>query len=107
MSPLRVRRRLRRSHRRLFMILALLGVTGAFVLHHDVPMDMHDMPMGAVCVAVLAIGATAAIGIALVTRPGPWRTSAAWAPTTSRPAEPRGVPARAGPLHLQLLVIRR
>jgi 4-amino-4-deoxy-L-arabinose transferase-like glycosyltransferase len=69
MTPPRLGRALRRSHRRLLVLLATLTIVTALAVHHDVPMDMPDMSSGAVCLAILAVGATVALGAAMVVRP--------------------------------------
>jgi hypothetical protein len=107
MSPLHLRRILRRSHRRVLVLLALLSVTGAFVVHHDMPMDMHGMSAGVACVAILAVGAVVAIGAAVTLLPRPWSLPTDLMSRHDRTVAPRSVPTRAGPLHLRLLVIRR
>jgi hypothetical protein len=83
MTPPRLGRALRRSHRRLLVLLATLTIVTAFAVHHDVPMDLHDMSSGAVCLAMLAVGATVALGAAMVVRPA------------ARPAGERGLAAPA------------
>ncbi len=103
---IRIRRLLRRSRRRLTLAVIVVAATGLVALHHGVPMDMHEMPAAAVCLAVL--GACAAVakaaGSLLVPRlalPVDWLVPVVWL------SEPRSVPARAGPLYLRLAVLRR
>lgn len=108
LSSLSIRRALRRSHRRVLLLLALTGVTAILVAHHDVPMDMHDMSAGAVCVAILAVSAGIAVAAVAVLAPRSWIRPVDARPRRNRAVAPRSVPTRAGPLlHLQLLVIRR
>jgi hypothetical protein len=106
LSPLSIRRTLRRSQRRALLLIALTGVTAVLVAHHDIPMDMHAMSAGAVCVAILAVGTGLAMATAVAAAPRFW-ARAVDAVARSRAVSPRTVPTRAGPLHLQLLVIRR
>jgi hypothetical protein len=105
-SVIHVRRLLRRSRRHLTLALVLAATTGLLALHHGVPMDMHEMPAAAVCVAVLGAGvAVASAAGALVARrlalPLDWLLPVLWL------TEPQGAPARAGPLYLRLAVLRR
>lgn len=107
MSPLRLRRALRRSRHRLAMLVVLACLSGAVAVHHGMPSGMHAMPGQAICLAMLAAGALLAIGAVLVTRradrsrPVGVRTPRALVALT-----PRSVPARAGPLYLRLAVLR-
>jgi hypothetical protein len=105
-SAIHLRRLLRRTRRRLGLVMALLAITGLVAMHHGVPMDMDAMPAAAVCLAVLGVGvavaATAAVGFrARRAFPADWLIPASW------PTGPRSVPARAGPLYLRLAVLRR
>jgi hypothetical protein len=105
-SVIHARRLLCRSRRRLTLAAVLVATASLVALHHGVPMDMHEMPAAAVCLAVLGAGvavATAA-GALFVLRhalPVDWLLPVAWL------TEPRSVPARAGPLYLRLAVLRR
>jgi hypothetical protein len=105
-SVIRIRRLLRRSRRRLTLAVLVVAATGSVALHHGVPMQMHEMPAAAVCLAVLGAGVAVAkaAGALLVRRlalPVDWLVPVVWL------AEPRSVPARAGPLYLRLAVLRR
>jgi len=106
MSAIRLRAALRRSRRKLVVALAVIGLAGAVAAHHDAPIDMHAVPAGAMCFAIV-VGAALAVGAAAAS----WRRI--WAPlvacgsqrewTTPR----RRPPARAGPLYLRLQTLRR
>lgn len=109
MSPVTIRRFLRRRGRR-FALLAAVVVAAAVAAHHAAPMDMHAMPAGAICVAVVA--GAALVGVALdltaTTRLGyvvrTQRLLRRSEPRTRRPA----FRARAGPqTFLRLQVVRR
>ena len=101
-----MRRLVRRSRRRLMLAVLLVATTGLVALHHGMPMDMHEMPAAAACLAVLGAGvavATAADALfaARLTLPVDWLLPVVWF------TEARSVPARAGPLYLRLAVLRR
>jgi hypothetical protein len=101
---------IRRCRRRAGLIVAILGLAAVVVGHHDVPahMDMHGMTVGAACVAVLAASTAIAVGIGVrLLRPRTWWPRREWVPATAWISAPRSAPVRAGPPHLQLLVIRR
>jgi len=105
-SVIRARHVLRRSRRQLTLAVVLVATMGLVALHHGVPMDMHEMPAAAVCLAVLGAGvaAASAAGALFVPRlalPVDWLLPILWL------TEPRSVPARAGPLYLRLAVLRR
>ena len=90
--------------------LSILALASMVAAHHAAPahMDMHGMVVGAACVAVLAASTAIAVGIGVrLLRPRSWWPRRAWVPATQWISAPRSAPARAGPLHLQLLVIRR
>jgi hypothetical protein len=87
-------------------VVAVLATTALVAAHHGAPMDMHEMPATAVCLAVVGAGVAvaAAVGVAFPARlalQSDWLVPAA----PRRPT--RGVPARAGPLYLTLAVLRR
>jgi hypothetical protein len=84
--------------------LVVLVVSGAVLAHHTMP-GMPGMAMAAACLAVLAVG----VGFAVtVTVRGPiWRPVAFPMPSAPMLPLPHRLPARAGPLHLALLVLRR
>jgi hypothetical protein len=97
---------LRRSRRRVTLAVVLIATTGLVALHHAMPMTMHQMPAAAVCLAVLGTGAAVATaaGASFAPRlalPMDWLVPVFW------PAEPRSVPARAGPIYVRLTVLRR
>lgn len=108
MSALRIRSFLGHSRRRLSVVLVLLVLGGAVAVHHGMP-EMHSMPAGAVCLAVLG-GAgllTAAVSLVHECRISPPRPPTRLAPSSLIPTAPKAVAARAGPLYLRLGVIRR
>jgi len=99
---------LRRTRRRGAALIVVIVLGGAVVAHHAMPMEMHAMPLAAVCLA-LAIG-----GLSVGGAPGAFRFvgrrfERALAPTPSSNAYglPLGIPARASPLFLQICSIRR
>jgi hypothetical protein len=94
----------RSPRRRLAILLAVLAIGGAVVAHHAMP-DMSGMATGVACLAVLAV-AVVVSAVGVLRRPS-WRPVLAVA--LPRPAVLRvcGIPARASPLHLVLLVLRR
>jgi hypothetical protein len=105
-SAIRIRGLLRRSRRRLTLAVIVVAATGLVALHHGMPMDMHQMPAAAVCLAVLGAGvavanAAGALLMARLALPVDWLVPVPWL------TEPRSVPARAGPLYLRLAVLRR
>lgn len=108
MSPLDIRFALRRSRYRFTVVVVLLVLGGAVAVHHGMP-QMHSMPAGAVCLAVL--GAVVLLGAAIsavrqgrlgLPRPLPRR-----ALSSLIPAPPLAIAARAGPLYLRFGVLRR
>ena len=105
MSSLAVRAYVRRPMRRLAIVLAVLVVGGAVVAHHAMP-DMSGMAAGAACLFVLGVTAVVTAAAAAVGPARPRPASMLPLPVARVPA-PRSVPARAGPLYLALLVLRR
>ncbi len=106
MSPLSLRRGLRRSRRRLAVLLVLLGLAGAVAVHHGMPMDMH-MPGPAMCLAVLGGALVLFAGVALTSAfPRPPSATNLATPRALVVLSPRCAPARAGPLYLRLAVLR-
>jgi len=107
MSPLVLRRVLRRS-RRSVVALAVLAVLGAAVLaHHSMPAAMHGMPgmpTATVCLAVLAIG-TVLLAARIAIAPGTTfpRFRSAERLRSLIDNAPRSAWARAGPIELQVL----
>ena len=102
MSSLAIRSLLRRPLYRLAIVLAVLAVGGAVVEHHAVP-DMAGM---AACVFV--VGGTAVVVAAVATLRRTPLLAGPLLPLPTAPVLPRhAVPARAGPLYLALLVLRR
>jgi hypothetical protein len=97
---------LRRSRRRLAVAFVVVTATSLVTLHHGVPMDMHEMPAAAICLAVLGAGVAVASAagarfFARLPLPVDWLVPLVWL------TEPRSIPARAGPLYLHLAVLRR
>lgn len=85
----------------------MTAVAGAVVVHHSMPMEMQGMPgmpAHAICLAVLALaGIVVAAGLVAVCLASfPCSSSAARLRSLIDPA-PRSVPARAGPISLQVL----
>lgn len=111
MSPLALRRLLRSSRGRLALLITFLALCGAIAAHHGMPMDMHGMPGGAVCLAVLGLGAIVAVAATIIRRARrPWRAPwllRGWRLAALRIPAPRTIPARAGPLYLRFSVLRR
>jgi hypothetical protein len=97
-------RTIRSARHRLAVVLVILVVVGAVVAHHAMP-EMSGMAATVMCLAVLAVAVTVS-AVGALRRPT-WRPLLAVA--LPHPAIVRvcGVPARAGPLHLVLLVLRR
>jgi hypothetical protein len=109
MGPIRIRRMLRRSRRRLAVIAALIALGSMVSVHHMGPaMGAMDHGIGAeiaVCLAVVtAVGATV---VAVASGVFAWRRphmSVELAPAISGiPAAPPPWRARAGPVALQVL----
>lgn len=97
---------LRRPRRRVAVLLTMFFLLGAVVAHHGMPMDMHQMPAAAVCLAVLAGAALVAAGGVASVNLAPRRVLGWELPAAPVPA-PQSVPARAGPLILRSVVLRR
>lgn len=107
MSPVALRGLLRSSRRRLTVALDLLGLAGAVGVHHEMPMDMHAMPGHTVCLALLGGAALMVAGVALATACAPRpRVAELRTPRTHSGTWCRAAPARAGPLHISLAVLR-
>lgn len=108
MSLITVHRLLRRARRRILLAVALVAVVGVVVAHHGMPMDMHEMPAAAVCLAVVgtAVVAFGAAVLAVTARRGP-AAVALWVPHGPPARAPRTAPVRAGPLFARLQVLRR
>jgi hypothetical protein len=102
---MRVRAWTRRPARRLAILLAVLVVGGAVASHHAMP-GMPAIGAAATCLAVLG-SAVVAVGLIAPQRRLALRASDHRAPALRFVAAPRGVPARAGPVYLELLVLRR
>src|SRR4051794_20071536 len=108
MSAITVNRLLRRARRHLVVVAAIAVCGGAVAAHHTMPVDMHAMPAAAMCLAVLGVAAVSA-GAAVLRRASPLlpRVCGCWIPHRAPVARPRMAPARAGPLFMQLQVLRR
>jgi len=107
-GPLAIRRRLRRSRRHGAAVIVAIALGGAVVAHHAMPMEMHAMPVAAICLAFAIGGLSAAVAsgeFGFVRR----RFTRALAPMPAANAFglPVGIPARASPLFLQICSIRR
>lgn len=103
MSLISVRSMLRRPRRRVAVLVTMFVLLGAVVAHHGMPMDMHQMPAAAVCLAVLAGAALVAAG----SLPLAHRRVPGWELPAAPVQAPQSVPARAGPLILRSVVLRR
>jgi hypothetical protein len=113
-SALRIRRQLRRQHRRLTVIATVLALACMIAVHHSglAMATHHEMPMSAVaemCLGVFtAVGAAvAAVGFTLLAL-GRWRPAPLMLPRVTLP--PQRVPrtrSRHGPLLLSLLCVSR
>jgi len=103
-SPIRLRWLLRRSRRRVALVAIVVATAGLVALHHGMPMDTHEMPAAAMCLAVLGAGVAVAMGVRAAFAP---RLALDWLAPVVWLSEPRSVPARAGPLYLRLSVLRR
>ncbi len=102
-----IHRRLRSVRYRIALACALMAVSGAVIVHHNVPMDMHAMPDAAICLAIIG-GAAAAVAIRLATLRRPRLTPGLlWVPHTPPVARLMSAPVRAGPLFIRLQVLRR
>ena len=104
---MRIDRLLRSTRRRLAVALALLALGGVVAAHHGVVTDMHHMPAGAICLAILAGTAAVAVALGRVAVPATSGLTLIWTPVDALPPIARSVPARAGPIFLALAVIRR
>ena len=85
-------------------VLVVLAIGGAVAAHHAMP-EMSGMVATVACLAVLAGAVTVAVA-ATVLRPL-WRPLVLSAPPEVPVVAPWREPARAGPLHLTLQVLRR
>jgi hypothetical protein len=109
MGPIRIRRMLRRSRRRLAVTAALVALGSMVSVHHMGPaMGSMDHGIGAeivVCLAVVTAVGAAVVAIAVGVFPWrPPRISAVRALIApSIPAAPPPWRARAGPVALQVL----
>jgi len=107
-SALHIRSFLRHSRSRLPVVLVFLVLGGAVAVHHGMP-EMHSMPAGGICLAVLsgAVLLAAAVSVMRQCRVSPPRPPTRLALSSLIPAAPQAVAARAGPLYLRLGVLRR
>jgi hypothetical protein len=109
MGPIRIRRMLRGSRRRLAVIAALIALGSIVSMHHAGPtMGGMDQGVGAemvVCLAVVTAVGAAVVAVAMgVLRWRPPRTNVALGLIASSiPAAPPPWWARAGPVSLQVL----
>jgi hypothetical protein len=107
MSLVSVRSMLRRPRRRVAVLVTMFILLGAVVAHHEMPMDMHQMPAAVVCLAVLAgaelVVVAVGVGRVAVTPHRLLRWTLPAAPVQA----PQSVPARAGPLMRRSVVLRR
>ena len=100
--------RLRSRRRRLALLVVVLLLGSATAYHHFEPSGMDGMTGGVICLAVLGGGTALLLPEVLP----PWRPRPSSLPVP-RPRSithvlpVRSVPARAGPLYLQLSVLRR
>ena len=94
----------RRAAHRLAAIVLVLFVGGIVVAHHVMP-KMATMTAGVACVAVMAMAV--GVSVARIARRPEWPT---WVtvlvPRTLELVPVAPIRARAGPLHLLLLVLR-
>lgn len=88
------------------MLLTMFFLLGAVVGHHGMPMDMHQMPAAAICLAVLAGAALVIAGAVASVNLAPCRVLA-WDIPAAPVLGAQSVPARAGPLILRSVVLRR
>lgn len=108
MTALRLGGALRSPRRRPVLLLAVVVLGGAVAYHHVEPSGMDGMVAGALCLAVIG-GGTALLLAEVLPR---WRP-ALRALSSARPRPlswidaTKASPARAGPLYLQLSVLRR
>jgi hypothetical protein len=105
MSPIAARGWLHRPLRRLAIVLVVLVVGGAVVAHHTMP-EMPGMAAAAACLFIVGGSAiaVAAVAVALPLRLGPLLAPALPTPPVRAT---QSAPARAGPIYLALLVLRR
>ena len=109
-SPLAIRRLLRRRRRQLALVGAIMALGAVIAVHHStLPMDdmhhgMNDATVAELCLGVFAAVVAIALGIVAL---GRWRTVLSLAPATLatvRAPAPRG---RDGPALLRLLCVCR
>ena len=84
----------------------MMAIASAVAAHHSVATDMHAMPAGVTCIAVLTAGIAVATAIGLLALPRAWATDA-WRPAWTWIGAPHSAPVRAGPVFLRLQVLRR
>lgn len=102
MSPLRLRAGLRRVRRRTALVTVLVILVGAVAVHHAAPMDMH-MGGAVMCLAILGLAGAALAAVRDVqVLPRLLAVRLVSRLSLVEPA-PRSVPARAGPIRLQVL----
>ncbi len=105
MSLIGLREALRRRRRSLAVIAVMLTLGTTLAVHHGLPSAMGAMPAHAVCLAVMAIAgvAVAAVGLLVGRRRLPWLELIGPPMHSLISASARAIPARAGPLGLQVL----
>jgi len=113
-SPLAIRRLLRRRRRQLALVAAIMALGAVIAVHHStLPMDAMHQGMDVGTVAELCLGVFAAVGAVVVAIAlgivalGRWRPVLSLAPATLatvRAPAPRG---RDGPALLRLLCVCR
>jgi hypothetical protein len=107
MSLLALRSVLSRSRRRVVVLVGTIALVGAVAAHHGLPVDMHDMPAAAMCIAVVAAAIGVATALGALALPGVQPSPEAWRPRWAWIGAPQAAPVRAGPLFLRLQVVRR
>ncbi|MGI8558953.1 MAG: hypothetical protein ACR2ND_11720 [Solirubrobacteraceae bacterium] len=103
MSSLKLRHAIRSSRRSVALMAVLTAITAAVAVHHAMPMAMHEMDGTTVCLAIMAVGAAAAVA-SLACFPCVFPRFASETRLRSLvDNSPRSVPARAGPIGFQVL----
>lgn len=113
-SPIAIRRLLRRRRHDLALVAAIVALSAAIAVHHSGmsigDMD-HDMGVGALvqmCLGVVVAIGAAVVAVALgIVELGRWRTPLVFAPATRSAARGPAPRTRDGPGLLRLLCVRR